>query len=263
MPFKKCPKCGQDVRQVDPNCWNCGAGFDGAKAVIPFTHVPSKEEERFHWISVGSMLGDSERNHEGLVVVTRFDRAKRYGYETDPRCTPVLGLSHDDVARRYRGFDGYYWEVKDDDPWERVRIESALSFLQESGLADLCDLQRVLTLFAQGFSDDADLIYVGAINRPATLPESFRFAGYDCGYFCSVGNKYSLINSEVITGLYGEMRQFGDLLNESLLFSRAEDAERIRTVYNFLMKRGVLPDCYPDGDFGAIGVWRYQGTPLR
>ena len=48
MPFKKCPKCGQDVRQVDPNCWNCGAGFDGAKAVIPFTHVPSEEEERFH-----------------------------------------------------------------------------------------------------------------------------------------------------------------------------------------------------------------------
>jgi len=38
MPFKKCPKCGQDVRQVDPNCWKCGAGFDGAKPVIPSTH---------------------------------------------------------------------------------------------------------------------------------------------------------------------------------------------------------------------------------
>ena len=89
MPFKKCPKCGQDVRQVDPNCWSCGAGFDGAKAVIPFTYVPSEEEERFH--SLGLMLEDPEKNHEGLVVVTRFDPAKRYGYQNDPRENTCLG----------------------------------------------------------------------------------------------------------------------------------------------------------------------------
>ena len=262
MPFKKCPKCGQDVRQVDPNCWNCGAGFDGAKAVIPFTYVPSEEEERFH--RLGAMLEDPERNHEGLVIVTRFNPANRYGYENDPRRTPIWGLSHDDVARRYRGFDGDCWRVWDRDPWERVRIESALSFLQESRLADLSDFQRVLTLFTEDFSDDDDLIYVGAVDRPATLPESFRFEGYDFGYFHCAGGSCSVIISEAVTGLNGETRQFGSLLNESLLFSRAEDAERFRTVRKSLIERGIEGvDDETDGEFGAIGVWRYLGTPLR
>lgn len=263
MPFKKCPKCGQDVRQVDPNCWNCGAGFDGAKAVLPFTHVPSEEERRFHHLG---MFQGNKKNHEGLVVVTRFDHAKAYVYPD--RVIPVLGLSHDDVARRYRGFDGDCWEVKDDDPWERVRIESALSFLrEETGLADLSDFQRLLTLFPGSFSDDSDLIYVGAINRPATLPESFRFEGYECGYFYSNLAYYSALFEEVIIGQNAEMRQLGNLLNEGLLFSRAEDAERFLTVRSSLVKRGgfegISLEDETDGEFGAIGVWRYQGTPLR
>jgi hypothetical protein len=262
MPFKKCPKCGHDVRQVDPNCWSCGAGFDGAKAVIPFTHVRSEEEERFH--RLGTLF--NEKNHEGLVVVTRFDHAKDYEYPD--RVIPVLGLSHDDVARRYRGFDGDCWRVKDDDPWERVRIESALSFLrEESGLADLSDFQRLLTLFPGSFSDDSDLIYVGASNRPATLPEPFRFEGYECGYFYSHRAKYSALFWEVIIGHNAEMRQLGNLLNDGLLFSRAEDAERFLTVRSSLVERGgfegISLEDETDGEFGAIGVWRYQGAPLR
>ena len=39
MPFVACPRCGKQVRQQDPNCWNCGAGMrmgarDGPHALL-------------------------------------------------------------------------------------------------------------------------------------------------------------------------------------------------------------------------------------
>jgi hypothetical protein len=184
---------------------------------------------------------------EGLIIVSRTNAAERFGFEHDPLRMPILDLTHDEVAQRYKGFDGIFWGGSE--------FETKYDFLSEDGIAALCDYDKVSEVLANDFPYHSDLIFLKEIGRPLNLPDSFRFEGYEFGYFHSVYDCYSVILNEIIYGLHSEMRASGCLLNGQLLFKRLADAEHLKTSRMFLVNRGV--DLETDDICTPIEIWRY------
>ncbi len=187
-------------------------------------------------------------NRNGFIIVSRAIDAQRFGPKVNFARTPILGLSHDDVADRYCGLDrvSFTEDVSDE----------KIGCLPDDGVFDLTDYEMALYIFTKNFSVGLDLIYVGHIYRPKKLPEPFQFRGYDFGYYHTIYNYYSVILNEVIYGLEFEMREFGVSLNNSLLFTDLEAVNRLRATRLVLLKRGA--DLEDDDACTAIGIWRYQ-----
>lgn len=181
------------------------------------------------------------------MIVTGVNLAERGGFAGDPTRLPILGLGHDEVARRYRGFDRDAWGERD--------VETDYDFLPESGLGNLREFDRIRQILENDFGENSDLIYLGGLDRPPGLPDDFVFVGYDYGEFDTIDNYFSIIYNEIIYGFYPDLRKFGSLLNENLLLSKAEDGEPMRTTHLFLEKGGCdveeLDECY------AMGIWLY------
>jgi hypothetical protein len=177
------------------------------------------------------------------------DRLRRYRTPIVPTRVPVLGLTHDEVAGRYRGFEGDAWGGHD---WR-----SEYPFVADSGLGDLSQLAPITEALAKDFGPGSDLIYVGGVSPPAGLPSSLTFVGYDYGYYESVWGYYSVTYNEIIYGLHPAMREFATLLNEHLLLPDAEQADQVGTVRQRLLAAGV--DLETDSDeWYAMGVWLYS-----
>jgi hypothetical protein len=198
---------------------------------------------------------------EGLVIVTRVSLAALHredpipGYELR---IPVLGLSHDEVARRYRGFDGSPWRGH----WGGRDWESEYGFLPETGVGDLGQYEQIKEILGRDSGPDADLIYFGGIEAPSGLPAGFASVGYDFGNYESVWGYYSVLYNEVIYGLIPAMREFGDFLNENLLLSSIAEAERLDAVRSRLLAEGADLENSSD-EWYAIGVWLYGERGAR
>lgn len=192
-------------------------------------------------------------NRSGFIIVARAIDAQRSAPEVSLERTPTLGISHDDVAERYCGFNRVSCT-------ENVSDEK-IGCLPEDGVFDLADFEMALYIFNKNFSVGCDLIYLGSIYRPRVLPESFQFRGLDLGYYHSMYNYYSVILNEVIYGLEPEMQKFGVFLNSVLLFTNLEEVNRLRSTRLFLLKMGA--DLEDDGACTPIGIWQYQNPALH
>jgi hypothetical protein len=197
--------------------------------------------------------------NEGLLIVTHMsltERLKRYRQPVSYNIgMPVLEMSHEEVAARYHGFEG--------DPWGDRDWEKEYSFLPESGLGELSQYEQIQTIFLNEFGRESDLIYIGGVSAPAGLPDEFKFVGYDYGYYESPGSYYSVIYSEIIYGGIPTMLEFASSLNENLLFSTAEEAERLGVIRQSLLDKGVggLED--DSDEWYTFGLWRYSVLESR
>jgi hypothetical protein len=202
------------------------------------------------------MLEEGARS-EGLVIVTRVSLAEAHREDPIPGYEfriPVLGLTHEEVARKYRGFDGAFWHG----PWGGRDWESEYGFLPETGIGDLGQYEQIKEILARDFGPDADLICFGGTEALSGLPAGFAFVGYDFGYYGSARGYYSVLYNEVIYGLIRAMREFGDFLNENLLLSSVAEAERLDAVRSRLLEEGADLETSSD-EWYAIGVWLYAG----
>jgi hypothetical protein len=194
---------------------------------------------------------------EGLVIVTRVSLAALHREDPIPDYelrVPVLGLSHDEVARRYRGFDATPWRGY----WGGRDWESQYGFLPETGVGGLGQYEQIKEVLGRDFGPESDLVYFGGVEAPADLPAGFAFVGYDFGYYGSVWGHYSVLYNEVIYGLIPAMRAFGGSLNENLLLSSIAEAERLDTVRSGLLENGVAGLETGSDEWYAIGVWLYS-----
>jgi hypothetical protein len=195
----------------------------------------------------------------GLLIVTHISLIEMHvadgGLMEWVRRAPVLGLTHREVAIRYRGFESSQWGNRD---WA-----SNYPFLPETGLGDVSQFSQIRDILWRDFGSNSDLLYIGGLEAPAGLPDAFEFVGFDYGYYESVWGNYSILLNEVVYGLHPTMRQFGDLLNEHLLLADAVQTDRIGTCRTSLLAQGV--DCLETGndEWYAVGVWLYTEQSPR
>jgi hypothetical protein len=160
------------------------------------------------------MLTGNDTLH-GYLVVRRFNWRESYPLSRVLQRQPAVRLSTDEIAGRYRGFDGDAWPS---DLFESIRKN-------EFGLVDPVYLNELLRIMDETTPRDRyDLIYVCSPNHKesSSVLEGGRLLGYEFGYFESVLNRYSVLLNEVIFGQYDEMRAFAGQLNGHLLLpSRA------------------------------------------
>ena len=168
----------------------------------------------------------------GFLVVRRLNWALEYPNSIVAKRSPAVHLSSDDVARRYSGFEGDLWPGT-----LFAKVPKNEFELVEQGGLDM--LRRILADL--GRSDEYDLIYLECadLSRGLGRVEPSRFLGYDCGYFESSFNKYSVLLNEVIFGEYDELRSFAGQLNEHLLFQSPEPPRFLAKARENLLAKGA------------------------
>ena len=151
----------------------------------------------------------------GIVVIDRLkllrDHENSHGA---PMRAPSIEGSHEEICRRYRGFDGFLWpELEHRD------------FATEDGLADLKDLDEVdAYLMKLPSRSDCDIVVLSRDDAARLRDPQWNHIGFDIGYFDSEWSRFSVIMNEVIYGTVPELRQFANELNKQLLFDNLECA---------------------------------------
>lgn len=146
--------------------------------------------------------------HGGLLVVNRFEllrQAERSGSLSNRM--PATGRDHEDVFRRYRGFDGLAWpEVKHED------------FSTAEGLADP-DVLGPVDAYVEKLPHrhECEVILLAPLDAAGLDVDGWRRAGFDVGYFESEWSHFSVVLNEIIYGTRLELRRFANVLNEHLL----------------------------------------------
>jgi hypothetical protein len=152
----------------------------------------------------------------GYAVVRRLDWKIVYPESVVAQRTPSVALSSDQIAVKYRGFDGDLW------PGDEFDVVPKNEF----GLVESTDVDRLRSTLARvDPSAMLDLIFIA--DATAWTPEASMLGsalGYDFGHFASIFNKYSVLLNEVIFGAHDQLRAFGSQLNEHLLFPSLQTA---------------------------------------
>lgn len=152
----------------------------------------------------------------------------------------------------YRGFEG--------EPWPDPAHGSTP--VLDAGLAPLGHYEQVRQYYgAIPESYNIDLLYLEASCQHAPridLPQSFRFLGYDYGFYLSEYNHYSTIFHEVLYGGRHALRRFGALLNEALLLPTCSLVQELHSTCSELVAQGV-PLEGPD-PFQGIAIWAARKT---
>jgi hypothetical protein len=195
----------------------------------------------------------------GLLIVSRVSLPVRNSEmseidgETYP---PILGLSHDEAAAKYRGFEGVAWGLPPE-----AEMLTKYPFLSKTGIGSLRDFKIIRQILERDFDEDSDLIYLGRCVRPPDLPDDFVFAGYDFGICYGFINhaRYSIIYDDIIYGFYPELRELGSLLNENLLLARVEDGQLAKSTRKRLEESGCALETFEELGWGyyVIGIWLY------
>jgi hypothetical protein len=165
----------------------------------------------------------------GILVVNRLDLMKLALRAGRLRRT-FVGLSPEQVFRRYRGFDGLAWPVEDH---PRFDLEGGLADPSERAAID--DYLRSLPS-----PEEADLVLVGRSAR--RLDEGgfpgWSFAGFDVGSYESEWSHFSVVLNEVIWGTNPELGAFARLLGDNLLLQNLYDARALVAVHDDLRIKG-------------------------
>jgi hypothetical protein len=154
------------------------------------------------------------------LVVNRFELLRR-GQKSGslPAQVPAQETTHEDVFRRYRGFDGLAWP----------EVEHR-EFLTTEGLADVGDLQLVdAYLDDLPTRDECDVVALAPTGATDAVlrAQGWRAAGFDLGYFDSEWSHFSVVLNEVLYGACLELRRFAGLLNAHLLIPTLEQSIEI------------------------------------
>lgn len=156
----------------------------------------------------------------GILVVNRFELLRR-GQETGALSKHVAPreMTHEEVFRRYRGFDGLAWP----------QLEHP-QFRTEDGLADAGDAAGV-DAYVETLPrrDECDVIALArmGVSDAVVRPQGWCAAGFDLGYFQSEWSHFSVVLNEIIYGTRLELRRFVSALNEHLLIPTLEEAVEI------------------------------------
>jgi len=167
----------------------------------------------------------------GILVVNRFELMRRAaGAGVLAKREPALSIPHDEVFRRYRGFDGLSWPELDP---RGFRVHDGLAAIADYPLVD--EYARAL---AQAAECDVIVLAQHGAAIEAIREAGWSAAGFDLGYFESEWSHFSIILNEVLLGVHVELRSFAGGLNEHLLLAKPEDAVPILTERNRLAKLG-------------------------
>jgi hypothetical protein len=146
----------------------------------------------------------------GILVVNRpsFLRSAQGSGALSKRVAP-RGMTHEEVFRQYRGFDG--------DPWTEIDDPELQT---DDGLAELGDVGLVQS-FLERVPNRAEweaivLVRADTDGEPLTL-QGWRLAGFDLGYFRSEWSHFSVVLNEIIYGSQPELTRFISTLNEHWL----------------------------------------------
>ena len=144
----------------------------------------------------------------GLLAVNRielFRRAEKSGSLL--KRVPAPEMPHEEVFRRYRGFDGLAWP----------EFEHA-EFQTEGGLADFADLARGDAYVRRlPHCAECEVIALARLEVAGLGLSGWRPAGFDIGYFESEWSHFSVLLNEVVYASRPELRRFASALNKDLL----------------------------------------------
>ena len=203
-----------------------------------------------------------------ILATTGFLVIRRVNYFTEERFRPVdrfpaLGLSHEEVLRRYRGFEG--------EPWPES--PGLKKIVLNDGLASLDQYKAVLDYFRQvNRQFQCDLLCLRfLINQANDSPHcDFNFVGFDFGFYSSEFNHFSVLFHEVVYGEYNELRECVQLLNANLLLPTHADSECLEQKRTKLVASGADLETDDDGEgFVPIAIFalknekKVSGTVLR
>ena len=182
----------------------------------------------------------------GIVVVDRLKLLRDHG---PPLRSPAVDGSHEEICRRYKGFDGVLWPESDR---RKFDVEDGLASLE-----DLADVDRYLMEVAS--RNDCDIIAVsrdGGELPPGSRP--WGFVGFDIGYLESEWSQFSITMNEVIYGTIPELRKFAKMLNEHLLVPTQELAYEVMREHNRLAATGADVEEVTDIELIAIFLRREE-----
>lgn len=156
-------------------------------------------------------------NRLGILVVNRLEllrRSQRSG-ALSKRVAP-LGITHEEVFRRYRGFDGLVWPELEHPQFSTV-----------NGLANIDDAVLVNEYVAAlPTSNECDVILLARleVSDAGLWSKGWRPAGFDIGYFESEWSHFSVVLSEILYGTHLGLRRFASELNQYLLVPSLEQS---------------------------------------
>jgi hypothetical protein len=164
------------------------------------------------------------------LVVNRFEllrRAEKSGSLS--KRVPAREMTHEEVFRRYRGFDGLAWP----------NLEHA-EFQTDEGLADFADLGPV-DAYVQRLAhpEECELIALARLDVAGFGLGDWRPAGFDIGYFESEWSHFSVLLNEVIYASRLELRRFASALNKNLLVPTMELALDVIAERGLLLETGA------------------------
>jgi hypothetical protein len=179
----------------------------------------------------------------GVIAVDRLwllERARASGVRKGP--SPALDMTEEEVFRRYRGFDGQVWPVREHP-----------DFATKDGLAPLSALPAVRRYVAT--LDPRCEIVILSTNELQTNGdgnEKLRFVGWDVGFFESEWSHFSSILHECVFGSDEVLRSYAERLNSSVLFEHQADALAFLGARAEAAGRGA--ELESDAEFAAFAI---------
>jgi hypothetical protein len=175
---------------------------------------------------------------DGWLVVQRHKVTRR---------EPAPPLTHEEVRRRYRGFDGIAW------PSMPADLDLC------SGLAPVRLFEDVVRYWKSIRTDDVDCVCLCSDphEHSTTIGDAaVTFCGYDYGNFVSEYNCFSSVLNEVIYGVNSEMAALSTSLNGALLYDTTEQVDRLETIRRHLKEVNRPLETEEVGEeFAAIGIF--------
>lgn len=193
-------------------------------------------------------------NNEGLVVYEQCDvRYVGPGFVQRPT---VKSLDFNDIFRKYKGIEAHKtW------PNRNVFEELGVEISRETHFADFRQIEKVKDVCETFFPNEYHVIYVALEPfRPEFVGHAqekyFKFLGYDYGYLFNAIACYSLIFNDILFFRFDELGEYGQFLNENLLFPDLRYTEQLGLDREKLVSEGKDLESYPDGHpFQPIAIW--------
>lgn len=175
-----------------------------------------------------------------LVLIEKFSPASAC-WTNLIRDKRISDLSVEELINKYQGFEGELIDIfKIEENRQELKkfINRSLEFKKLSN----CLLLHVIS--------DSNAM-------PSFLREQTVFMGYDIGACDEEKTIYSSIFNEVLFGGYEELINYKYLLNENLLFSDKNTAEKYVDLHNQMSAQGKNVEDYME--MVIYEIWKHKG----
>ncbi len=155
----------------------------------------------------------------GYLVLRRINYFEEPSPAQQARIS-ATGLSHKEILVRYKGIEGEPWP--ETPCLQDIRISDSKGIVLEDQMIELAQYyHQALKIYGR-----VDMICLAnPYCADESLLEHAEFVGYDWGCFESQYNYFSSVFNEIVYGLYPQLTEFADTLNDNLLFPTLDAAE--------------------------------------